>query len=80
MPPKKPKISVDLVIPVYNEQGVVEQTYAEICQVIDGPNDQNRLTGSNHESNSLARKPNDPVRRIFGKRSAVATPIRAVAA
>lgn len=35
MPPKKPKISVDLVIPVYNEQGVVEQTYAEICQVID---------------------------------------------
>jgi len=36
MPPKKPKISVDLVIPVYNEEGVVEQTYAEICQVIDG--------------------------------------------
>ena len=35
MPPKKPKISVDLVIPVYNEQGVVEQTYAELCQVID---------------------------------------------
>jgi dolichol-phosphate mannosyltransferase len=35
MPPKKPKISVDLVIPVYNEEGVVEQTYAEICQVID---------------------------------------------
>ena len=35
MPPKKPKISVDLVIPVYNEEGVVEQTYAEICKVID---------------------------------------------
>lgn len=35
MPPKKPKISVDLVIPVYNEEGVVERTYAEICQVID---------------------------------------------
>lgn len=35
MPSKKPKISVDLVIPVYNEEGVVEQTYAEICRVID---------------------------------------------
>jgi polyisoprenyl-phosphate glycosyltransferase len=35
MSPRKSKISVDLVIPVFNEQGVVEQTYAEICQVID---------------------------------------------
>lgn len=35
MPPKKSKISVDLVIPVYNEEGVVEQTYAEVCRVID---------------------------------------------
>lgn len=30
-----PKQSVDLVIPVYNEEGVVEQTHARICQVID---------------------------------------------
>ena len=27
--------TVDLVIPVYNEAGVVEQTYADICKVID---------------------------------------------
>ena len=26
---------IDLVIPVYNEAGVVEQTYASVCQVID---------------------------------------------
>jgi dolichol-phosphate mannosyltransferase len=35
MPSRKPKLKVDLVIPVYNEQGVVERTYAEICRVID---------------------------------------------
>lgn len=35
MPQEKPKTSVDLVIPVYNEEGVVEQTYEEICKVID---------------------------------------------
>jgi dolichol-phosphate mannosyltransferase len=29
------QLNIDLVIPVYNEAGVVEQTYAEICQVID---------------------------------------------
>ena len=28
-------LTIDLVIPVYNEAGVVEQTYAKICQVID---------------------------------------------
>ena len=28
-------LKIDLVIPVYNEAGVVEQTYADICQVID---------------------------------------------
>lgn len=28
-------LKIDLVIPVYNEAGVVEQTYAEICKVID---------------------------------------------
>jgi dolichol-phosphate mannosyltransferase len=35
MPAKQPKFSIDLVIPVYNEEGVVEQTFAELCKVID---------------------------------------------
>lgn len=30
-----PKQSVDLVIPVYNEEGVVEQTHARICAVLE---------------------------------------------
>lgn len=29
------QLKIDLVIPVYNEAGVVEQTYANICKVID---------------------------------------------
>ena len=29
------QLSIDLVIPVFNEAGVVEQTYASVCQVID---------------------------------------------
>jgi polyisoprenyl-phosphate glycosyltransferase len=29
------QLKIDLVIPVYNEAGVVEQTYASLCQVID---------------------------------------------
>ena len=29
------QLKIDLVIPVYNEAGVVEQTYASVCQVID---------------------------------------------
>jgi glycosyltransferase involved in cell wall biosynthesis len=35
MNPNLPKQSVDLVIPVYNEEGVVEQTHARICAVIE---------------------------------------------
>ncbi len=35
MSPRKSKLSIDLVIPVYNEEGVVEQTYMEVCSVID---------------------------------------------
>jgi dolichol-phosphate mannosyltransferase len=35
MSPRKSKFKIDLVIPVFNEEGVVEQTYAEICNVID---------------------------------------------
>lgn len=35
MSPRTSKIKIDLVIPVYNEQGVVEQTYEEVCKVID---------------------------------------------
>ena len=35
MSPRKSKLNIDLVIPVYNEAGVVEQTYAEVCKVID---------------------------------------------
>jgi len=34
MHPKHKKQSIDLVIPVYNEVGVVEQTHAHICAVI----------------------------------------------
>lgn len=35
MSPRKSKSNIDLVIPVFNEEGVVEQTYAEVCKVID---------------------------------------------
>jgi dolichol-phosphate mannosyltransferase len=35
MNPKRKKQSIDLVIPVYNEAGVVEQTHAHICAVIE---------------------------------------------
>lgn len=35
MSPRKSKINVDLVIPVFNESGVVEQTYVKLREVID---------------------------------------------
>jgi len=35
MSPNRKKQSIDLVIPVFNEAGVVEQTHARICEVID---------------------------------------------
>ena len=35
MSPNRKKQSVDLVIPVYNEMGVVERTHAHICTVIE---------------------------------------------
>jgi len=35
MSPNRKKQSVDLVIPVFNETGVVEQTHAHICAVIE---------------------------------------------
>ncbi|HLO18692.1 MAG TPA: glycosyltransferase family 2 protein, partial [Anaerolineales bacterium] len=34
MSPEHP-LTIDLVIPVFNEAGVVEQTYANICKVLD---------------------------------------------
>ncbi len=34
MSPEK-QYAIDLVIPVFNEGGVVEQTYASICKIID---------------------------------------------
>ena len=34
MSPKESKNNIDLVIPVYNEAGVVEHTYGKICEVI----------------------------------------------
>jgi polyisoprenyl-phosphate glycosyltransferase len=34
MSPKELEKNIDLVIPVYNEAGVVEQTYGKICQVV----------------------------------------------
>ncbi len=33
---QKSEITVDLVIPVFNESGVVEQTYSKICEFIHG--------------------------------------------
>ena len=35
MKPKEENVSIDLVIPVYNEAGVVEQTHASLRAVID---------------------------------------------
>ena len=32
----KSEITVDLVVPVFNEAGVIEQTYAKICEAIQG--------------------------------------------
>jgi glycosyltransferase involved in cell wall biosynthesis len=36
MIPKNKNLTVDLVIPIFNEVGVVERTHANICAVIDG--------------------------------------------
>jgi dolichol-phosphate mannosyltransferase len=36
MSTRKRELTVDLVIPVYNEAGVVEQTYSKICESIGG--------------------------------------------
>ena len=33
--PRKSRLSIEIVIPVFNEAGVVEQTYAGLCAVID---------------------------------------------
>lgn len=64
MSPRKSKIKIDLVIPVYNEQGVVEQTYAEVCKVIDALPykftiyyvDDGSEDGTAESLNALARK------------------------
>ena len=64
MSPRKSKFSIDLVIPVFNEQGVVEQTYSEICKVIDeSPHkfsiyyvDDGSEDGTVESLNSLAKK------------------------
>jgi glycosyltransferase involved in cell wall biosynthesis len=34
MSPKEPEKNIDLIIPVYNEAGVMEHTYGKICEVI----------------------------------------------
>ncbi len=36
MSTRKRELTVDLIIPVYNEAGVVEQTYSKICESIHG--------------------------------------------
>jgi len=46
-------------------------------QRTEGPNDQARLRGSNRRPELVACQPIEPLSVIFGKRSAVATPIRA---
>ncbi len=33
--PRKSHLSIDIVIPVFNEAGVVEQTYSNLCTVVD---------------------------------------------
>ena len=33
--PRKSRLSIDIVIPVFNEAGVVEQTYSNLCTVVD---------------------------------------------
>jgi polyisoprenyl-phosphate glycosyltransferase len=33
--PRKSHLSIDIVIPVFNEAGVVEQTYSNLCAVVD---------------------------------------------
>lgn len=35
MPPRRSKLKVDIVIPVFNEEGVIEQTHANLRAVID---------------------------------------------
>jgi dolichol-phosphate mannosyltransferase len=35
MSPKKSALNIDLIIPIFNEAGVVEQTYAKIGETID---------------------------------------------
>jgi len=35
MPPRKSKLKIDIVIPVFNEEGVIEQTHAQLRAVID---------------------------------------------
>ena len=35
MPPRKSKIKIDIIIPVFNEEGVVEQTHTTLRAVID---------------------------------------------
>jgi dolichol-phosphate mannosyltransferase len=35
MPPRRSKLKIDIVIPVFNEEGVVEQTHANLCAVLD---------------------------------------------
>ncbi len=52
----------------------------KICQVADGPIDQKRLFQSPSEANLLPWVPTSPVSEMWGNRSAVATPISAVAA
>ena len=64
MSPRKSKFSIDLVIPVFNEQGVVEQTYSEVCKVIgESPHkfsiyyvDDGSEDGTVESLNSLAKK------------------------
>ena len=34
MSPKESKNNIDIIIPVYNEAGVVEHTYGKVCDVI----------------------------------------------
>jgi polyisoprenyl-phosphate glycosyltransferase len=64
MSPRKSKLNVDLVIPIFNEAGVVEQTHAQLCAVIDNlPHkfkfyyvDDGSTDGSVRSLNALAQK------------------------
>jgi len=69
MSPRKRKLKIDLVIPVYNESESVEQTYADVCAVVDSLSHEFKFIyvddGSNDGTIDTLRKISEKDRRIF---------------